>query len=431
MMRKVAQKTRKQLNNAIKSVEKRKVDFTQNPEKDFTRRRKLPFELVINSTLALGGQSLPIEIMQNFNYDAKMPTVSAFIQQRDKISPEAFKTIFRNFSVQIPKTYKGYRLLAGDGSDVNISHNPADKDTHFPRKNGGKGFNQLHLNAMFDLLNKQYADMLVQPACKENERRAMAEMIDNSAIKDAILICDRGYENYNLFAHLSEKGWKYLVRIKDVKSTGIAQRLSCPKGEFDEVYTLQLTRRQTNEIKQNPDIYRFLPANVIFDYLAPKSKGFYTLTFRVVRFKITDNTYETIITNLDKINFPPSEIKALYRMRWGIETSFRELKYAIGLSHFHSKKSNLVLQEIYARLIMYNFCMAIALQVVVQKKHTKYGYQVNFTVAISICRDFFRGKAPPNIEQIIERHILPIRENRADIRKISTKSFVSFLYRVA
>ena len=25
-------------------------------------------------------------------------------------------------------------------------------------------------------------------------------------------------------------------------------------------------------------------------------------------------------------------------MRWGIETSFRELKYAVGLTSFHSKK---------------------------------------------------------------------------------------------
>lgn len=30
------------------------------------------------------------------------------------------------------------------------------------------------------------------------------------------------------------------------------------------------------------------------------------------------------------------EIKKLYAMRWGIETSFRELKYAIGLACFHT-----------------------------------------------------------------------------------------------
>lgn len=44
------------------------------------------------------------------------------------------------------------------------------------------------------------------------------------------------------------------------------------------------------------------------------------------------------MTNLDRTEFPLEEIKELYNKRWGIETSFRELKYAIGLNALHSKK---------------------------------------------------------------------------------------------
>ena len=39
-------------------------------------------------------------------------------------------------------------------------------------------------------------------------------------------------------------------------------------------------------------------------------------------------------------------------MRWGIETSFRELKYAIGLTSFHARKPDFIKQEIYARLLL-------------------------------------------------------------------------------
>jgi hypothetical protein len=42
-------------------------------------------------------------------------------------------------------------------------------------------------------------------------------------------------------------------------------------------------------------------------------------------------------------------------MRWGIETSFRALKYAIGMVHFHVRKDNSLLQEIYASLVVYSF----------------------------------------------------------------------------
>ena len=55
------------------------------------------------------------------------------------------------------------------------------------------------------------------------------------------------------------------------------------------------------------------------------------MKFRVVRLKIADNCYETLLTNLNPCEFPACVLKNVYRLRWGIETSFRELKYAVGL----------------------------------------------------------------------------------------------------
>ncbi|WP_282432990.1 transposase [Desulfosporosinus meridiei] len=48
--------------------------------------------------------------------------------------------------------------------------------------------------------------------------------------------------------------------------------------------------------------------------------------------------YKTVYTNLNAEDFPPEKIKQLYNLRWGIETSFKELKYAVGLASLHSKK---------------------------------------------------------------------------------------------
>ena len=140
------------------------------------------------------------------------------------------------------------------------------------------------------------------------------------------------------------------------------------------------------------------------------------------------------MTSLNRFAFPVSKIKELYHLRWGIETSFRELKYAIGLVNFHAKKEDFIKQEIFARLIMYNFCERITLYVVIkQSKENKWTYQANFTMGIHICVDFFhhRGKEPPDVEKLISRYILPVREGRADERKLKPKSAVFFLYRVA
>ena len=116
----------------------------------------------------------------------------------------------------------------------------------------------------------------------------------------------------------------------------------------------------------------------------------YEFTTRIVRFKISDNSYECIMTNLNSDEFSIEEIKELYHRRWGIETSFRQIKYALGLSALHSKKGESIKQEIYARLLLYNFSQRIVQKIKIDKKKRKYTYQVNFTRAFHIIREFLR-----------------------------------------
>ena len=114
---------------------------------------------------------------------------------------------------------------------------------------------------------------------------------------------------------------------------------------------------------------------------------------RIVRFKITDDTYECIITNLDREEFSMDDIKELYNKYWGIEISFGQVKYALGLNALHSKKRKLIQQEIYARLLLCNFCQRIVQKVKIPKNDKrKYKYQVNFTRPFHILRHFFRCK---------------------------------------
>jgi IS4 transposase len=115
------------------------------------------------------------------------------------------------------------------------------------------------------------------------------------------------------------------------------------KDEFDEYVTLYLTRKQNTTDNKK---LKFLPHKCVFDYLPSSCKKHipvapYELKFRVVRFKLTESTYEVLITNLDKEQFDINELKKLYAMRWGIENSFRDLKYTLALSYVHSKKRSI------------------------------------------------------------------------------------------
>jgi hypothetical protein len=432
-MNEFADSIKEKLDNVLTEMQENSWSFVNKPGKDFTRKRKLDFKEMINILLSMGGNSLKLELMKYFSYDAEAATNSAFVQQREKILPEALEFLFHSFTSSSvnPKYYEGYRMLAVDGSDVSIAHNPKDTENHFFASENAKGYNLIRLNAMYDLCSRVYVDSIVQPGRKENEFQALTDMVDRSDIKEqTIVIADRGYESYNVFEHIAKKGWNYVIRVKDINSSGIASGLSLPnQNEFDVKQNVLLTRKHGN-----PKKYRFMASKQTFDYLPVGNKGIYPINFRVVRFAISENNYEVIITNLSEDKFPAERIKEIYHMRWGIETSFRELKYAIGLTSFHSKKAAYIIQEIFARLTMYNFCEIITTHVVIQQKDRKYSYQINFTIAISICMHYFKCRnavSPPNVEALIQTNLLPVRNGRKDPRKVRPKSVVSFIYRVA
>ena len=410
--------------------------YARNPERDFTRTRKLPMETVLKILLGMGNASLPDELLAHFGCTPDAASAPAFIQQRAKLLPEAVETLFRGFTEAFSgdRTERGYRLLAMDGSDVRIPTNPADEDTYFPGSNGQKPFNLKKLGALYDLLNRTYVDALVKGKVVANENKLLVEMVKRSNIREpVILMADRNFECWDTMAQLQNKGWNYVIRIKGNK--GIASGLDLPDSEeYDLPIHLALTRKQSKEIKEllkDRNHYRYIPTSVRFDLLDSDAQ-FYHLSFRIVRFKLDNGTLETLVTNLDPVNFPPPELKRLYAMRWGIETSFRELKYTIGLRYFHGKKADFIRQEIFARLIMYNFSERITARAAIKKDGCKHTYLANFTRAVHICKELFRGRADPDfVEDVIARYLSPVRPGRKNPRNLRQQEAVYFIYRAA
>ena len=426
----------KKLNTAISIVSDSHSLFVMNPETDFTRDRSLSFETVLRDIICMESGSLKDELLKLNEHSLSTPTASAFVQARSKIKHDAFKAVFDIFNRKtlIIKTYKGYRLLAIDGSVLPIDNSFIDKETTILKVNqNDKTFSAFHLNASYDLLECTYDDLVIQGQAQMNENEAFFQLVDRYKGNNAIFIADRNYESFNGFEHVVQSGNKYLIRVKDIGSkTSITQSFGpFEDTEFDIDVSSLLTRRYTNHIKAHPEIYKFMPKNQRFDYFNDDLNMAYEFHSRIVRFKISEETYECIMTNLDRNEFSSEEIKELYHKRWGIETSFRELKYAIGLSALHSKKRESIKQEIFARLLLYNFSQRIIQKIKIKKRKTKHTYQVNFTRAFHIVREFIRKKSgkPLPVESLIAKEILPIRPNRSNIRDLKHKGVVCFNYR--
>ncbi len=152
------------------------------------------------------------------------------------------------------------------------------------------------------------------------------------------------------------------------------------------------------------------------------------MDLRVVRFKISETVYENIVTNLNA-DFEPETIKKLYAMRWRIETSFCTLKHSLGATTFHSKKYEYVLQEVWVRIVLYNFCSEIIKCTRTKASGKRLKYKINVSQAMKICRQFLKSIIEADIIILMEKFILPIRKNRIFKRRKRTSISVSLNYR--
>lgn len=434
-------------------------DFTRRPG-DFTRNRKLNAATTIKVTLNMEGQSLNTEMIHAFpDMDERM-TASAYEQQKAKLSPELFMHLFREFN----KTAHNHKLLnekyevyAIDGSDFNIPYQSKSKyampnPNYTVKKKGGeeaKPLSMLHGNLLFNLMDRTYEDIVIQSRLKSDERSAAIDMLERLHPEHPyIVIMDRGYEGFNMFMHgnnLNGEGY-YIIRTR----TGIIKEIAnIPDKECDVDLSIKTTTSSQyyllNKDKENVHKLNASPkgqykSSTKYNYSRWDFGEFETVNFRVVKFKINNSDtgreeWEVLATNLNRFEFPISRMKEMYHLRWDIETSFRELKYALGGVQFHSRKDDFVEMELLAHLIMFNaVSRTISAVRVPQSKLKKYKYVVSFKDAVTLVRKYYRlfMKDPPDgIFQEILGYTRPIIPGRKDKRNMKVKSAVWFVYRVA
>jgi hypothetical protein len=438
------QKVKTLFQSAVCQVSSNISQFTLNPETDFVRNKKLPPDKLISFLVSEGSSSTKNELLDFFHMDIATPTVSAFSQQRAKLKPDALEAVFKNFNLSVNSIEKtsSYRFLAADGSTFTFFSKPSFASSKYYVSEGhsAKGFYSMHLNAFYDLDRHTYTDALIQPVHEKNEFRAFCDMVDRHEIlpnTKNVFIGDRGYCSYNNMAHVINKGEFFLFRTKDIHSKGLVGGFNFPDDEsFDITVKVTLVRSHSKNIEVNNGYRRFVDKATSFDFIEHGSINTYELSFRIVRFPISDSTYECIVTNLPAEEFPPKRIKKLYFARWGIESSFRKLKYTIGLCNFHAYKPEYIKQEIWAKLITYNITEILINHTVIKKGNTKHEYKVNFSTAAHICRVFLRlttKKNSTNVMSLLQKELIPIRNER-QYPRLQTAHFRKpryFIYRAA
>ncbi len=483
------------LETVMADPELRRKYFHGN-ENAFTKAKLLTLERLTFHILTRGAQTLNDCLIKEFGNGKKRPDKSTLVKAMAKIDINFWVDLYSYISQESMKrvklkTFRGYRLYAIDSTTLALaSYDPECFQSKMVTHGQVSSYYALHINSVYDVCNDMFIDNVIQKGKELDERKAAIAMIHQlrNENEKQIFLFDRGYPGYNLIAHLIENGQFFLIRSTNTASIGgtLWEKYGGEKKEGSIDVTINLTRvSQTTLNRLNGyDDYISLPANTKFDYLPEKSplkrgrgnsdediekalkECSHSLSFRVVRVKIGEegskDEYETLITNLCGEDFSLKDLKELYFRRWSQEVSFRELKHHEHLLYLHAKKTDSVIAEIYAALILHNMTAAMSLKAVeigekekeilkkrvnhdkfkdVLRKCRKYmivlpegDFGINHSKAVFAVVNFLHSDEEKNetVEDLLKELVknpVPVKPGRSFARRLRPRGFIGFIYR--
>ncbi len=402
------------------------ASFVNRPGSDMTRNRYCTFFDTVLATMCFSMHRSNTELLDFFGIKCPhIPSKSAFTQQRRKFNSALFPHLLKSFNSKAPfkKTYKGFHLAAVDGTDINL---PTDKNDTLYRVKQARSDNyyfQMHLNALYDICENRYISAVTQPRPLFNENAAFCELVDDCTMpENTIFIADRGYASMNSMAHLIENNRYFLIRAKSPSSPGsFLKNVIQADDESDNTVVFYITRSQKKLHCGHHTFVKKLHSKRKFDYIDPDDRSsVYQMAVRCTCIKLGDNSYEYLVSNLPRDLFSAVDLKHLYWKRWAVETSFRSLKYALSLSYLHSVNRDLIIQEVYAKMLLYNFTSLIHayaqsskefLEMMKEHKHKKHKhkYKVSFDDAVPVAKELLKQRIKNStIKALLLRHLSTI-----------------------
>ena len=423
---------KKHLSDTIDQLMKNRDLYLNKPEKAFTRTQKLTFHDTMLFPIVAAEESTYIEMLDYFS-EAALPSQAAMNYRRNQIKVLAFRDLFLNFAAKLPqdKTFHGMRLIACDGTRLGTPYNPKDKDSFVNCIKERRGFNQYHLNTFYDVMNDIYVDAVIQGYFSMNEKLAFCEMVDRfPKEKKAIFVADRGYASFNVIAHAIHSGHHFVIRLPNP----MARNIFCSdKDAFDDsvldweddIYIGRTRNKETRKLRN----YHYITTNKPYDSVPKGSKEIDCFHVRMVKIELPSGKKEYLLTNLPQSQFSLSDLNEIYRLRWGIEVSYRYLKYASGMIHVHSLKQDFIFQEILAKLTCYNFCAAVLSIINAPiKKKQKYKYTLEKTYVIKCCMRYLKNEVE-NLKNLLTKRKVPVRADRNFKRNIRRQHSDTLQYR--
>lgn len=271
-----------------------------------------------------------------------VPTKAALFKARARLGAEPMEALYRRCAVPLAtRRTKGawcrrWRLMSIDGTCLDVADTAANEEAFgrpgSKRADGVGAFPQIRVVGLAECGTHAIVDAAIGKYT-ESEQRLVPQLLPSLG-PGMLVLADRGFMSYALFAGASATGADLLWRTKVNHVLPVERRL--PDGSFlSRIYPTQKDRR----------------------------RGTGAVAVRVVEYTIDQvtgsgdepTTYRLLTTILDPDEASGAELAALYPERWEFETALDELKTHQRSPRMvlRSKMPDGVIQEAYGYLCVH------------------------------------------------------------------------------
>lgn len=363
----------------------------------FVRNRKTTQESIMKYPFYDCGRTTAIEaidFIRNEKKDKNMTLTKSDISQRRKLLQHlCYVDMNEDFidgiynDTERPGTFKGCSIFACDTSVCdapNIGYTEKQlkelNNPHFNRLK--KELIRFRASCISDTQTDLILTSKIVNSKKETEPELAIKHLDNLNqridMTNTITTYDRGYAALELMLkHMSiDSYFLTRLRVDDFKNDKKYMKTN------DEFINININSNRTQNF-HNEDLKKE----------ALKNR---TVKIRITEIELIDkkgNTYiEILASNLPLDKFSTDDLKELYNKRWKIETNFDRLKNIIHIENFSGYSEEIIKQDFYANIFMFNFLMLMKLDAdqKIQEKHKnknlKHEYQTNLNVLYGLIK---------------------------------------------
>lgn len=358
------------------------------------------------------------------NPHARKPTAvseEAFVQARQRMSMDFWLWLIlllaQRFQTQHPDAvhWKGFRLLAMDGTEIALPHWKTLAKAFGTSRNGRRRRRPQARMMMlaFPQCRLPWRYELTPRSC--HEQTIAMRLLERVEPRDLVLM-DRGFWSYGLFWQVQRRQAFFGIRLR----RGVKLKTLQPLGPDDRLVTWKMpkTSRKRCAWKELPDL--------------PKS-----LTLRMIRYHMRGFRPSAVVTNI----LDPTVISreewvrmattdesgrvldaGLYHRRWEIETLFCELKARQGMQRsLRSRTAEGIAFEVAGHVLLYSLIRWLMFEAA--KKHGVPPLRISFTQALREVNDIrhallladpqrVRRVLLPRLLWRIAQHLVPLRPGR-------------------